>query len=370
MARTKDKYDLSSPDPGREVAAPDLPYQPRDPVSYRPAIGLIGCGGISAHHLTAYKAAGYRVVAFCDLVRSRAEGRAAEFYPGAATYTDAGELLRRDDIEVVDIATHPTERAPLIEAAILSGKHILSQKPFVTDLDRGERLVDLADQKGVRLAVNQNGRWAPHFSYIRQAIAAGLLGDVIAAHLSVHWDHNWIIGSEFNRVRHIVLYDFAIHWFDIVTQFMGDRTATRVYASNARTASQRAAPPLLGQALIEYDGAQASLGFDADVKFGPEDRTYVAGTAGAVSSVGPSLGDQALTLYTARGRSTPDLKGAWFPDGFHGSMAELLCSIEESRPPGNSARGNLKSLALCFAACASAEERQPKTPGEVRRMPG
>ena len=35
--------------PGRKpiVAAPDLPYQPRDPVTYRPQIGLIGCGGIS-----------------------------------------------------------------------------------------------------------------------------------------------------------------------------------------------------------------------------------------------------------------------------------------------------------------------------------
>jgi hypothetical protein len=38
----------------------------------------------------------------------------------------------------------------------------------------------------VRIAVNQNGRWAPHFAYLRQAAKAGLLGDVMAAHLSVH----------------------------------------------------------------------------------------------------------------------------------------------------------------------------------------
>ena len=57
----------------------------------------------------------------------------------------------------------------------------------------------------MKLAVNQNGRWAPHFSYIRHAIAAGLIGDVFAAHLAVHWNHNWIKGTHFENVRHIVL---------------------------------------------------------------------------------------------------------------------------------------------------------------------
>ena len=74
-------------------------------------------------------------------------------------------MLTRDDIEVVDIATHPHERvAHSSKAAIAAEKHVLSQKPFVIDLDDGEKLVDLADKNNVKLAVNQNGRWAPHFS--------------------------------------------------------------------------------------------------------------------------------------------------------------------------------------------------------------
>jgi predicted dehydrogenase len=96
---------------------------------------------------------------------------------------------------------------------------VLSQKPFVLDLDVGERLVALADARNVRLAVNQNGRWAPHFSYLRQAIAAGLLGDLVSAHLSVHWDHTWTVGTPFEEIHDLVLYDFGIHWFDIVAQF-------------------------------------------------------------------------------------------------------------------------------------------------------
>ena len=86
-------------------------------------------------------------------------------------------------------------------------------------------------------------------------------------------------------------------------------------------------------------------------------------------SMGPSLADQTVHLYTERGRATPKLAGAWFPDGFHGTMGELLCAIEEGREPMNSARNNLGSLALCFAAIASASNGEPKVPGEVRRLP-
>ncbi len=107
------------------MEAPVLDYKPRDPRSYRPRIGLIGCGGITAQHLTAYKSAGYNVVALCDKVEEKACARQANFYPDAAVFTDYSPLLERGDIEVVDIATHPADRVPCIEAALRSGKHVL-----------------------------------------------------------------------------------------------------------------------------------------------------------------------------------------------------------------------------------------------------
>ncbi len=369
MSRSVSTDDLhSSASESNFVPAPNLPYKPRDPRHYSPPIGLIGCGGITRDHLHAYATAGYNVVALCDVDESRARQRQAEFYPRAAIFGDYRDLLRRDDIEVVDIATHPPIRPPLIEAALRAGKHVLSQKPFVLDLDIGQRLVDVADQCNVRLAVNQNGRWAPHFSYTLQAIRAGLLGEVSGAHLSVHWDHGWVKGTEFEKVKHLILYDYAIHWFDIVSCFMEGRPAKRVYASMARTTTQSVAPPLLGQALIEFDGAQASLAFDADTKFGSQDRTYVAGSQGSISSVGPGNKVQQLTLSTAEGDTQPALEGSWFPDGFHGTMGELLCSIEENRQPTINAADNLKSLALCFAAVNSAERHEPVVPGTVRTL--
>ena len=247
---------------------------------------------------------------------------------------------------------------PLVEAALKAGKHVLSQKPFVVDLDTGERLVELADKNGVKLAVNQNGRWAPHFAYMREAVRAGLIGDVVSSHTAVHWDHSWIVGTPFEKIDDLIFFDFAVHWFDFLSSLIGAR-GTSVYATRNRAAGQQAKPPLLAQALVAFDGGQASLVFDAAIKHGPLDQTFVGGTKGSLASTGPNLGEQSVTLTTAEGVARPQLEGAWFNDGFAGTMGELLVAIEEKREPLNGARGNLDSLALVFAAIASAHSGQP-----------
>jgi predicted dehydrogenase len=245
---------------------------------------------------------------------------------------------------------------------------VLSQKPFVMDLDLGERLVELAEKKNVRLAVNQNGRWAPHFSYMWQAIGRGLIGDVASVHLAVHWDHEWILPTRFNDLHHIVLYDFAVHWFDIAQCFLSGKTAKRVFSTLTRAGYQKAKPPLLGQSVIEYDAAQASLVFDAATRFGHLDHSFVSGSKGTITSRGRDLTHQSVTLYTSKGAAKPKLRGTWFVEGFMGTMGELLSAIEQKRVPVNSAEENLKGLAVCFAAVRSAKTGRPEVVGMVRRV--
>jgi predicted dehydrogenase len=255
----------------------------------------------------------------------------------------------------------------MIEAALGAGKHVLSQKPFVLDIDAGARLCDLADARGVTLAVNQNGRWAPHLAWIREAVRAGLIGPVQSCDVSIHWDHGWIAGTPFEAIDDLILYDFAVHWFDFVAS-LGVR-ATTVYATRAHAAGQSVRPPLIASAVVGFDGGQATLAFDGATGQGPRDTTSVTGTLGSLTSVGPNLGEQSVTLTTAEGAARPVLGGTWFNDGFRGAMGELLCAIEEDREPENSARGNLRSLALCFAAIASAREGREVRLGEARRLP-
>jgi predicted dehydrogenase len=351
------------------IAAPPLPYRPRDPKRFRPGIAVVGCGGITKWHLRAYKNANYRVVALCDMVLARAQERRDEFYPEVIATDSFDEVLSREDVTVVDITTHPHQRPPLIAAALRAGKHVLSQKPFVLDLDVGQQLADLADEMGVKLAVNQNARWAPHFSYIREAVRAGMLGTIDAIHCDVHWDHSWVKGTPFESVRHLILYDFGIHWFDFVHTIMKDATPRRIYASMARSATQTIQPALLAQTIIEYESTQVTLIFDGATRFDHMDRTFVVGHEGAIRSVGPSTEHQRVEMTTAAGIARPRLKGAWFPDGFHGTMAELLSAIKDNREPTHSARNNLESLALCYAAVASAERGEAVKPGSVRQLP-
>lgn len=345
----------------------NLPYQPRV-IENPPGIGLIGCGGISKHHLQAYQAAGYPVLALCDVDLQRAQQRRDQFYPAATATDDVEQLLARADIGVVDITTHPADRPTLIEAALRAGKHVLSQKPFVLDLAVGQRLADLADAEGVLLAVNQNARWAPHFSYLREAVAAGLLGTPHSAHFAVHWDHSWVEGTPFEQIRYLILYDYAIHWFDLVACLMAPRKARRVYASDTVSPSQSIATPLLGQVAIEFDDAQATLVFDGNTPASEWATFVVTGSRGILRCEGRGSNDHQPVLMQDDGELRPKLAGKWFDDGFHGAMAELLSAIEEQRRPVHSARDNLRSLDLCFAAVASAATGQAVEVGSVQSL--
>jgi predicted dehydrogenase len=369
MSTDESAYGLSKQIRSARIPAPDLAYLPRLPRSYRPKLGLVGAGGVTEYHLRAYQKLGLEVTVICDLDLERAGKRRDQFFPDADITDDFRQVLRRDEVEVIDAALHPEQRIPLIEAALEARKHVLSQKPFALDLDLAARLADFADKQNVRLAVNQNGRWAPHFAYTLAAVRAGLLGELGSADFNLSFDHSWTIGTHFENIHHLLLYDFGVHWFDLASCLLADRDIKSAYACVTRASYQKARPPFLASVVIEADGAQIRMVFNAAVTFGQSDRTLIAGSLGTLESIGPSLSDQRVVLTTTAGVASPDLSGTWFANGFQGTMTELLCAIEEKREPQNSARNNIRTLALCFAALASANTGQPVCPGAVRTFP-
>lgn len=335
-----------------EAAAPELPYRPPMPRDRSVGIALIGAGGISGAHLDAYRAHGLNVVTICSRDLERARQRRDAFFPQAEATTDFEAVLDDPKAAVLDIATSPSVRVELMRSALAAGKHVLSQKPFVEDLATGRALVEEAERRGLKLAVNQNGRWAPHLAFMREAVRAGFIGEVTGVHVAIRWNHGWIAGTAFEANDDVILQDFGIHWFDFLASVIGSR-ARSVQATVARAAEQDIRAPLLAQALVCFSGGQASLTFDGATKYGPNDATVIIGTHGTISSQGPDLGSQAVELWTQAGVARPKLRGSWFNDGFAGAMGELLLAIEENREPLNSGRGNLKSLKICFAAVAS-----------------
>jgi len=346
-----------------------LDYGPPTPSSDL-GIGLIGCGGIARVAATAYRAAGYHVVAVCDVDAGAAERMRDEHAPHARALTDHRELLALPEVDVVDIATHTAVRAPLVRDALDAGKHVQSQKPFVDDLDLGTALCDLADRNGVQLAVNQNGRWSPHFAYLLAARRAGLLGDVVSADFSVHWDHDAAVaGTPFAHMADLVLLDFGIHWFDLVAALLPDRPARRVFAQATASPAQRISAPTIASAFLDMDGTPCSLLFRASSPRAEEGSYRVDGTRATVRSSGPALGGPDLVVTTDEGRLDVTLEGAWMPHALAGTMGELLASIDEGRTPSNSARSVLVGLRACFAALHSARTGAPVDPSAVSGAP-
>lgn len=335
----------------------------------RHGIGLVGCGAIAQLQLEAYRKAGWTVVALCDVRLDAAQRARDEYYPDAVVTSGYAELLAMPEVTVVDLAVHTDIRPGLVRAAIAAGKHVLSQKPFVEDLDEGAELARLAADAGVKLAVNQNGRWAPHFAVLRAAVDSGAIGDIVSADFAAYWPHDEHTQHHpLGRTRHLVLYDFAIHWFDLVNCVFAGRPAASVYTVMATRPGQLVAVPTLTTTVIDYGDAQVSIAMRASSRHEDLGGYHVQGTRGVLRHRGGALGGNTVQLIDASGERTIAAPGSWFPDGLIGSMADLLVSIEQGREPAARPESALGGLALCFAAIESAETGRPVDPAGVRRM--
>lgn len=99
--------------------------------------------------------------------------------PGVRVSPDATEALALPDVDLVVVATTNETHAPLAEAAMRAGKHVVVDKPFTLTLEDARRLVATAEHTRRVLAVFQNRRWDSDFAGIRAAVADGTIGDVV-----------------------------------------------------------------------------------------------------------------------------------------------------------------------------------------------
>ena len=340
----------------------DLDYKPSFPEDYRPGIGIVGCGGIvRSSHLPSYSRYDQQVVGVYD-VRPEATAGIEEQY-GVEVFDDLSDLLGHPDVEIVDIATHPDVRPALIREALAAGKHVLAQKPLAEDLDTARELVEEAERLGLRLAVNQNGRWAPAWRVATLLVEEGAIGDVVAvSHL---YDHSFAftLGTVFDGIEHLVLYDYSVHWFDITRCWLEGKTATTVRAREYRTPNQpsESTAPWGAWATIEYeDGSSGFIrGIGGATTARPSKPFWIHGTEGTIRGhvlgSGPTPGSELVELERDGARTRFDLDGTWYSQGFAGTLGELVSAIAEGREPYNSARHNLLSLEVTFAACRSAD---------------
>jgi len=337
-----------------------LDYRPRVPAAPR-AVGLIGAGAIArSAHLPAYAEWGIPVVAVASRDVADARALAADF--GIPVVHDTvADLLADPAVEVVDIATGPAGRLDLIEAAVRAGRHVLAQKPLSADpaeLGRLRRILGEAAERGVRVAVNQNARWAPVWRLATLLIRDGAIGEVVGVTHLHDKPLPPLAGTPFDDVPHMLLADYLVHWIDITRCWLEGTRVLTVSAHDSRVPGQDPAARNPWHADVQLGlstGASGSIRIVGNaVTDGGGCPFWIHGTAGTLR--GSILRDSDFLELERDGSIRRfELEGQWFTDGFAGAMGELLSAVEEQRAPENSADHVLASVRLGWEAVASAE---------------
>jgi len=154
-------------------------------------VGLIGCGNIGVQHLPAWMSAldGFAVVAVADPTPARLTiGQLAAGLRSEDAYHDYRDLLRRDDIDVVDVCVPPHVRRDVVVAAARAGKHILAEKPLATIPADAAVMIEAALTAGVTLGIVHNYLFQPEIVKAMDIIVSGGIGEVevvIINHLGI-----------------------------------------------------------------------------------------------------------------------------------------------------------------------------------------
>jgi len=340
-------------------------------------IGCIGAGFIMRDcHLVAYRQAGFNPVAITSRDPSHARA-VAQLHQIPRCHDNVTALLEDNTVEVLDIAVPPDVQPEIIRQALRHGDHIrgiLAQKPLAMTVREASACVALCARAGIALAVNQNMRYDQSVRAMKDLLQRGWLGAPVLGTIEMRAIPHWMPWSE--HLPSLSTFVMSIHHLDTFRYWFG--TPDRVLAST-RPDPRTRFPHRDGINLyiLEYDNGCRATSWD-DVWTGPARegsagdifiRWRVEGTDGlARGTIGwpsyPARTPSTLDFTTKREPGqwiSPRWQEVWFPDAFVGTMAQLLCALEEDNEPEISGRDNLETLALCEAVYVAARDHRVTT---------
>src|SRR6266699_1837937 len=118
-----------------------------------------------------------RVEMVCDKSPA-AMARVRKTYPGVATTSDGGELLRSPQIDAVAVITPVWTHYELAKKALENGKHVVVEKPFTASAEQAEELIELAARKKLTIMVDHTFLFTGAVRKIRELIENKELGDL------------------------------------------------------------------------------------------------------------------------------------------------------------------------------------------------
>jgi predicted dehydrogenase len=185
-------------------------------------VGIVGCGVISVQHIKGWRRAPGAVIGgLLDLNREQAQKRAAEF--GISRVYDSFEQLV-DDCDIVDVITPPSSHAALSLKVIEAKKHLMIEKPVVTDAADWDALARAMKSSPTKMCVIHNLKFSASSQTAKQWVDQGRIGNLIRMQREFltspktdrmlvgdnHWSHRLPGGRWYETLPHEL---YLFHWF-------------------------------------------------------------------------------------------------------------------------------------------------------------
>lgn len=209
-------------------------------------VALVGVGGISGAHIPAWEERrDAELVALCDI---RAEQM--EKYKNKHCYTDFDEMLKNEEIDILDICLPTYLHAEFAIKAMNMGINVICEKPVSLNAADVARVYSTAKSNNVKFMVAQVLRFWPEYSIIKEIYDTGKYGRLLSGHMGRlgvrpkwSWD-GWMMDE--NRSG-LVPFDLHIHDLDFIVYAFGKPKEFKDY--RARSENQDYI-----NSIYEYDG--------------------------------------------------------------------------------------------------------------------
>ena len=148
-------------------------------------VGIVGVspqrGFASIAHIPALRALPeFAITALCT-TRQESADAAARHYGIPLAFSDPEKLAQHPDVDLVTVSVKVPDHYRPVMAAIEAGKHVYCEWPLGRDTAEAVRMLDAAERKGIRHAVGLQGQMSPAINYVRDLVAQGYVGRVLAA---------------------------------------------------------------------------------------------------------------------------------------------------------------------------------------------
>lgn len=256
-------------------------------------VGIIGMRGIGNTHAAAHTADPLsNLVAVCDVVKDRADAAAQKY--GVKAYYSLDEMLRNEELDIVDVTTGGYENGswhfePAMQA-MEAGKHVLVEKPLSNNVGEARQMVAKAAEKNVYLGCNLNHYFTPPAEQAKKYMQEGQIGELVYCLHKMGFSageetYSMNNSSRWKGFPYAHLKAFLSHPFSVMRYFCGDVTHVQAFVNRPWT-RRKASDLMLSIASIHVRFENDCVGYllsqrgDATYGLGGWWSIEVAGTRG------------------------------------------------------------------------------------------